>query len=320
MNNSDNNSDPVYVGVDVAKATLQVHLRGAQIELTNAPAGRSKLSQMLRDIPGAHVICEATGGYEQALVQSLHKSSLTVSVVNPAQVRASAQAKGQRAKTDTIDARGLTDYGQRYQPAPTPPVSKVQRQLAALTQWLKQLIEAQATAKTQHEHHQDAFVRQQHELLIGHYQTQIAATEAKLQRLMDQDQTLKQRVECLDAIEGVGLRTALVVLTHMPELGQLNRQQVAALAGLAPWTRDSGTMKGKRCIGGGRPEVRVALYMASLSVIRCNPTLRAFYQHLLAKGKLKKVALTAVMRKLLVYMNHQLRSLASRTVSTAEKK
>ena len=117
-----------------------------------------------------------------------------------------------------------------------------------------------------------------------------------------------------------GLRTAVLVLTHMPELGQINRQQVAALAGLAPWTRDSGTMKGKRCIGGGRPEVRVALYMASLSVVRCNPILRDFYDRLVGKGKLKKVALTAVMRKLLIYMNHQLKALASQPASAEVQK
>jgi len=142
------NKETVYVGVDVAKATLQVHLRGAQIELTNTPADRTRLQQKLQKITNAHVICEATGGYEQALVQSLNKAHVPVSIVNPAQVRASAQAKGQRAKTDPIDAAMLTDYGQRYQPAPTPPVSKVQRQLVALTQWLQQLIEARAVAKT----------------------------------------------------------------------------------------------------------------------------------------------------------------------------
>ena len=314
------NIDPVYVGVDVAKATLQVLLKGAQIEFTNAPSGRTELCKKLQAIAGAHVICEATGGYEQALVQSLQKAQLPVSVVNPARVRASAQAKGQRAKTDVIDALMLTDYGQRYRPDPTPPVSKVQRRLAALTQWLKQLIDIQAVAKTQAEHHSDSFVRKQHQALIEHYQSQIETTELKLKLLMDQDQELKQRVECLDAIEGVGLRTALVVLTHMPELGHLNRQQVAALAGLAPWTRDSGTMKGKRCIGGGRSKVRVALYMSSLSVIRCNPILREFYQRLVAKGKLKKVALTAVMRKLLIYMNHQLKSLASQHAPGTEQK
>lgn len=313
------NIDPVYVGVDVAKATLQVHLLGSQIELSNTPTGRTELCKKLKTIPGTHVICEATGGYEQALAQSLHKAKLTVSVVNPAQVRASAQAKGQRAKTDAIDALMLTEFGQRYQPAPTLPVSKVQQQLAALTQWLKQLIDAQAVAKTQAEHHCDSFVRKQHQSLIQHYQSQIETTEAKLKALMEQDKELKQRVECLDAIEGVGFRTALQVLTHMPELGRLNRQQVAALAGLAPWTRESGSMKGIRCIGGGRPEVRLALYMSSLSVVRCNPKLRDFYQHLIAEGKLKKVALTAVMRKLIVYMNHLLKSLASQPGSTTEQ-
>ena len=305
----------VYVGVDVAKATLQVHLNGAQIELKNAPAAHAKLCQKLQSIAGAQVICEATGGYEQALVLSLNTGQVPVSVVNPAQVRASAQAKGQRAKTDPIDAAMLTDYGQRYQPAPTPPVSKNQRRLVALTQWLQQLIEAQAVAKTQAEHHSDAFVGEGHQALIAHYGSQIKATEVQIQKLMEKDQILKQRVECLDAIQGVGSRTAVLILTHMPELGQMNRQQVAGLAGLAPWTRDSGTMKGKRCIGGGRPEVRVALYMASLSVVRCNPILRVFYERLVAKGKPKKVALTAVMRKLLVYMNHQLKTLARQPMS-----
>lgn len=312
-------SNPVYVGVDVAKATLQVHLRGAQIEVRNAPAGRAKLCQRLQSLAGAHVICEATGGYEQALVQSLQKAQIPVSVVNPAQVRASAQAKGQRAKTDAIDAQVLTEYGQRYQPAPTPPVSQVQQKLAALAQWLKQLVDAQAVAKTQAEHHRDAFVRKQHQALLEHYQSQIEGVETQIQNLMDQDQGLKERVECLDAIQGVGLRTAVQLLTHMPELGQLNRQQVAALAGLAPWTRDSGTLKGKRCIGGGRGQVRVALYMASLSAIRRNPILRAFYQRLIGKGKLGKVALTAVMRKLLIYMNRQLHALPNHSPADPAK-
>jgi transposase len=309
------NKESVYVGVDVAKATLQVHLRGAQLELTNTSAGHARLQQKLQKIPSAHVICEATGGYETALVQSLNKARVPVSIVNPAQVRASAQAKGQRAKSDPIDAAMLTDYGRRYQPAPTPPVSKVQRQLVALTQWLQQLIEARAVAKTQAEHHTDLFVGKGHQALIEHLDSQIKETEAQIKKLMDQDPVLKQRVECLDALPGVGLRTAVMVLTHMPELGNMNRQQAAALAGLAPWTHDSGTLKGKRCIGGGRPEVRTALYMASLSVIRCNPILREFYNRLLANGKLKKVALTAVMRKLLIYMNHQLKALTPQPTS-----
>ncbi len=313
------NTAAVYVGVDVAKATLQVHQQGRQIELHNVPAGLTQCCKKLKALEGAHVICEATGGYERALVQALHKVKIPVSVVNPAQVRGAAQAQGQRAKTDRIDALMLTDYGQRYQPQPTPPASQSQRQLAALAQWLKQLVDAQAVAKTQAEHHEDPFVRKQHKTLLDHYQSQIEAVETKLKALMRKDPVLAQRVECLDAIEGVGLRTAFMILAHMPELGQINRQQAAALAGLAPWTRDSGTMKGMRCIGGGRSEVRLALYMSALSAARCNPVLSAFYQRLIAKGKLPKVALTAVMRKLLIYMNHQLKALDAQPAPDAQK-
>jgi transposase len=305
----------VYAGVDVAKATLQLHLQGRQSELANTPEGRRQLFNHLQNVPGVHVICEATGGYEQAMVKVLHQAKIPVSVTNPAQVRAAAQARGQRAKTDPIDAEQLTDYGQRYQPKATPPTSATQDQLVALTQWFKQLIHGQAMAKTQAEHHQQPFVRRQHAKLMAHLQSQIKSVEKQIEALLNQDAPLQQRVNCLDDIQGVGPRTAWMVLAHMPELGQLNRQQVAALAGLAPWTRDSGTMKGMRCIGGGRPEVRLALYMAALSAARSNPVLRTLYKRLRAKGKLGKVALTAVMRRLLTYMNHQLKDLLSKTAT-----
>jgi transposase len=301
----------VYAGVDVAKASLQLHLQGRQAEFPNQPAGLVQLCQQLQTIPHVHVVCEATGGYERPLVQALHQAQIPVSVTNPAQVRAAAQAQGKRAKTDRIDAALLTDYGQRYQPKATPPTTPSQDQLVALTQWLTQLVQVQALAKTQAEHHEAAFVCKQHAKLMAHYQCQIAAVEKQIRALLAQDAVLQQRVDCLDQIKGVGPRTAWLVLAHLPELGQVNRQEVAALAGLAPWTRESGTMKGMRCIGGGRPEVRLALYMAALSAARCNPVLQPFYQRLRAKEKPAKVALTAVMRRLLVYMNHQLKALAA---------
>jgi transposase len=306
----------VYAGVDVAKASLQLHLQGRQTEFPNQPAGLTKLRQQLQKIPHVHVVCEATGGYERPLVQTLHQAQIPVSVANPAQVRAAAQAQGQRAKTDRIDAALLTDYGQRFQPKPTPPSTPSQEQLVALTQWLSQLVQAQALAKTQAEHHEAAFVCKKHAQLMAHFRSQIVAVEKQIQALLAQDAVLQQRVDCLDQIEGVGPRTAWLVLAHMPELGQLNRQEVAALAGLAPWTRESGTMKGMRCIGGGRPEVRLALYMAALSATRCNPVLKPFYQRLRAKQKPAKVALTAVMRRLLIYMNHQLKALAATQSAT----
>ena len=306
----------IYIGVDVAKATLQVHNQGRQTELSNATGGHAKLCQDLKALPGAQVICEATGGYERTMVKALHSAKIPVSVVNPAHARASAQAQGHRAKTDSIDARGLSDFGERYHPEPTPSVSQVQTQLAALTQWLTQLVSGQALVKTQAEHHVDAFVAKQHQKLLDHYQTQIEKVEAQLQALMDQDQELCQRVECLDSIEGVGQRTALLVLAHMPELGELNRQEVAALAGLAPYNRDSGAMKGMRCIGGGRPEVRRALYMPALTAMRFNPVLSVLYQRLITKGKFPKVALTALMRRLLIYMNAKLKSQAAECLSS----
>jgi len=312
-------ANPVYVGVDVAKSTLQAHLPSGQFALANLPADRLRLVHKLQAVPGVQVVCEATGGYERPLVELLHQHGLGVSVVNPAQVRAAAQAQGQRAKNDPLDACLLTDYGKRFQPALTPPRSKVQRRLADLAQWLQQLISAQALAKTQAEHHTDSFVNRGHGQLLAHYQTQIRKVEKQIQELLAQDSALEQRVQCLDDITGVGLRTALLVLAHMPELGQINRQQVGALAGLAPWTRDSGTMKGKRCIGGGRPEVRRALYMAALSASRSNVVLREFYQRLRANGKHGKVALTAVMRKLIVHMNHRLKILATQPKVTAQK-
>jgi transposase len=315
VNSKINPAAVVYVGIDVAKATLQVHRQGRQTELPNAATSLAKLCRELKTLPSVQVVCEATGGYERDLAAALHQAKIPVSVVNPAQVRAAAQAQGQRAKTDRIDAAMLTDYGQRYQPAPTPPTSPIQKQLVALTQWLQQLIQAQATAKTQAEHHHDPFVNKQHQGLLKFYQAEIQAVEDKLAALVQKERTLRQRVEALDAIQGVGPRTALLVLAHMPELGQLDRRQVAALAGLAPWTRESGTMKGMRCIGGGRPEVRLALYMPILSAVRFNPVLRAFYQRLIAKGKLPKVAQTAAMRKLLIYMNHQLKALATPSTS-----
>jgi len=311
-----------YVGVDVAKATLQVHLQGQQQEFENTPEALRRLRQRLQKLPGAHVVCEATGGYERALVKVLHEAQTPVSVCNPAQVRAAAQAQGKRAKTDQIDAAGLTDYGQRYQPEPTPPTSATQDELVALTQWLKQLVGGLALAKTQAEHHNEPFVRRQHAKLLRHLESQIEAVEKQIQALVKQDALLQQRVQCLDEIKGVGPRTAWMVLAHMPELGQLNRHEAAALAGLAPWTRESGTMKGKRCIGGGRPEVRLALYMAALSAARSNPVLRELYKHLRAKGKLAKVALTAVMRRLLIYMNIQLKALeaqAAKEIETLKK-
>ena len=300
--------------MDVAKATLQVHLQGHQFEFKNDAKGHASLSKKLAKLPLAHVVCEATGGYERTVVEACHKAKILISVLNPAHTLAASRAQGKRAKTDPADAAALTDYGQRFQPKPTTPIPPAVREITQLTLWLKQLIDNRAVVKTQAEHHTNAFVGQQHAELLAHYKSQIEIVEKKIEKLVQTQTNFHQRVNRLIQIKGVGFRTALLTLVFWPELGSMNRGGAAALAGLAPWTRDSGTMKGKRCIGGGRAQVRPVLYMAALSASRCNPILAPFYQALKKRGKLKKVALTAVMRKLLIHMNSELKKLPAQPV------
>jgi transposase len=314
------NPAPVYVGMDVAKATLQVHLNGHQFEFQNDSDGHARLSEKLAQLIRPHVICEATGGYERPVVEACHKAKILVSVLNPAHTLAASQAQGKRAKTDPCDAAALTDYGRRFQPAPTAAVAPAVREITELTLWLKQLIDHRAVVKVQAEHQANSFVGQRHEELLAHYQSQIQTVEKEIKERVQAQGPFQQRVDCLTQIQGVGFRTALLTLVFLPELGSMNRGQTAALAGLAPWTRDSGTMKGKRCIGGGRAQVRPVLYMAALSASRCNPVLAPFYQGLKKREKPSKVALTAVMRKLVVYMNSELKKLAAKPVHEKLKK
>jgi len=309
------NPAPVYVGMDVAKATLQVHLNGHQFEFKNDAKGHAQLSEKLTKLTLPHVICEATGGYERAVVEVCHKAEILVSVLNPAHTLAASQAQGKRAKTDPCDAAALTDYGQRFQPEPTAALPPAVRAITELTLWLKQLIDNRAVVKTQAEHMANSFVGQRHEELLAYYQSQIETVEKEIKKRVQAQAPFQQRVDCLTQIEGVGFRTALLTLVFLPELGSMNRGGTAALAGLAPWTRDSGTMKGKRCIGGGRARVRPVLYMAALSASRCNPVLAPFYEGLKKREKPSKVALTAVMRKLLIHMNSELKKLAAKPVN-----
>jgi transposase len=298
---------PVYVGLDIAKATLQLHLLGRLHDLANDPAGHAQLIQLLGAVPGAQVICEATGGYERAVVAALHGASQPVSVINPARTRAFARATGQRAKSDPIDAAGLSAFGAALRPAPTLAPTAAHTELAALVTWREQLKASLAIAKNQAEHHATAFVRTEHAKLVRHLESRLEAVGAELTAALGRHAVEQQHVTRLTQIRGVGVLTAVTVVAQMPELGTLNRGQVAALAGLAPWVRQSGPWEGQRHIGGGRAGVRRALYMAAVAAVRCNPILKAFYQRLRAAGKKAKVALTAVMRKLLVLMNHALK-------------
>jgi transposase len=298
----------IYSGLDIAKLNLQLHLAGRFHDLPNTAAGHRRLLKLLVTQPGVHVVCEATGGYERQIVDALHQAGMTVSIVNPARIRHFARAQGQRAKTDRIDAAVLSAYGQALQPKATPARTQAQEQLTELVRRRVQVLEILVSQRQQAERLSLPSLRRQAKSLIRRLQADLDQIEAQLDQLRQQTAPLDERVQKLEAITGVGTVTALGVLAELPELGSLNRRQAAALAGLAPHPRESGQWQGRRSIGGGRAPVRRALYMAALVAAHRNRQLKAFYQRLHTAGKPAKVALTAVMRKLIVLMNHVLKN------------
>jgi transposase len=298
----------IYAGLDIAKLNLQLHLAGRLHDLPNTSAGHRRLLKLLAAQPGVHVVCEATGGYEREVVAALQAAGLAVSVLNPARVRHFARATGQRAKTDQIDAGVLSAYGQALQPKPTVPRTEQEQQLAELVRRRGQVLEILVAQRQQAERLTVPGLRRQAQSLVRRLERDLVQLEAQLKALRTQATALAYRVQKLEAITGVGTLTALGVLAELPELGTLNRRQAAALAGLAPHPRESGQWHGRRSIGGGRAPVRRALYMAALVAARSNRQLKEFYQRLRAAGKPAKVALTAVMRKLIVLMNHILKN------------
>jgi transposase len=305
---SQNNTSILYVGLDVAKLSLQLHLAGRFHSLANDAKGHVRLLKLLRSPPNAHVICEATGGYEQPVVRALQAAEIPVTIVEAGRVRYFARAQGLRAKTDPIDSAVLTHYGVTFQPAPTPALSVQQQRLADLSQRRRQLIHARTMESNRAEHYTDPLCVRQTRQLQKALEKQIDQCDQLLTTLIAQDPQLAQQAARLQTIPGVGPVVAATVLAEMPELGKLNPQTAAALAGVAPYNRDSGDQTGNRHISGGRRPVRCALYMAALSAVRHDRILKEFYTRLRAAGKKPLVALTACMRKLVVLMNHLLKN------------
>ena len=303
----------VYAGLDIAKSSLQLHLQKRQYALANSASGHQKLLDLLKPYPGVQIVCEATGGYERSVVATLQAADRPVSILNPGHVRHFALSQGIRAKSDPLDCALLTAYGQAHRPAPAPKPNPALAQMRALVDWRAQLKEQLVRAGQHSEHVSDAFVLKQQAKLAKHLQAQLKAVEKALAKLVADSPDHQEQVDVLDEMPGVGFITAISVLCHMPELGRLNRGQTAALAGLAPWTRQSGPWEGQRHIGGGRAVVRHALYMSAVVLARNkNTTLGEFYQRLREAGKPAKVALTAVMRRLIVNMNHTLKKHAEK--------
>jgi transposase len=303
------NMSIIYAGLDVAKLSLQLHCQNQSHTLPNSPAGHRRLLALLHASGAAmRLICEASGGYEQSVVRALQEAGVPVCVVDPARVRHFVRATGQRAKTDRLDAAMLARYGEQMQPRPTAPLSRAQAQVRELVRRRAQLLEVLQLSRQHAQHLTLAALRRQSALLVRQVRRQIATVEKEIQKVVAQESSLAQRARRLQSVRGVGPATAAVLLAEMPELGTLNRGQAAALAGVAPFARQSGKWRGRRWVGGGRAPVRKALYMAALVGSRANVVLRARYEQLRARGKPAKVALVALMRHLVIHLNALLKT------------
>jgi transposase len=302
---------PRFIGIDVSKAFLDVASQpdGQEFRLPNTPEGIATLVERLKAVPPSLVVMEATGGLERAAAVALAAAGLPVRVVEPSRVRHFALSLGQFSKTDTLDARVLAKFAEAVQPEARALPDEATRQLQAILDRRRQLVEIRVAEQNRLRQGPTAAVRTNLEAHIAYLKGQIALLDSAVSEAIAADPKWGPRDEVLRSIPGVGRQTSAMMLGSLPELGTLKGKQVTALVGLAPRARDSGKIRGVRTIFGGRSEVRRALYMAAVSAMRFNPELRAFYTRLRTAGKPAKVAIVAVARKLLVIANAMIRDM-----------
>lgn len=296
------------VGIDVSKKQLDVFIR-PQMErkaFTNDSAGIVSLVENIEAVKPARVIIEATGGYEMELVTVLAARNLPVCVVNPKQVRDFASATGRLAKTDALDSEVLAHFGEAVRPQPRPLSDEATLELAGLVQRRRQVLEM-LTAEQNRWRLATKPARKSIDAVIHVLKQQLKDVDGMIKKLIRESPVWREKEELLRSAKGVGPILSAMLLANLPELGTLNRRQIAALVGVAPFNHDSGSYRGKRRIWGGRTDVRNVLYMAAVAAARWNPHIKAFYDRLITAGKPPKVALTACMRKLLTILNAMVR-------------
>jgi len=299
----------LFVGIDVSKERLDVGVgaNGASWAVDNNLSGLSSLKDRLKELKPTLIVLESTGGFESLALAELYIAGFSIARVNPGRVREFSKSIGQLAKTDRLDAHLLARYAEAVRPAPSVLPSAADQELAALVNRRRQLLEMHVAEQNR----LSTAPKQVRKLILEHIDWLKAAIHKLDQELDDfiQGSPLwKEKGDLLTSVPGVGNITAFTLLAELPELGTLDRKEIAALVGVAPLNHDSGRHSGKRHIHGGRSAVRNILYMATLSASRFNPVIRTFYQRLLKAGKFKKIALVACMRKLLVILNAILRS------------
>jgi len=297
------------VGIDVSKGKLDVDLAPTREprQFVNASAGHVALVEWLSQVDIRIIVIEATGGYERSIVAELAAAGMPVVVINPRQARDFARAQGRLAKTDPIDAAVLADFGLAInppqRPLPSAELLEIQEKLARR----RQVVAMITSENNRLEHAAARTVRRSIEAVLKLLQKQLRQIEEDLDQTIRGSEVWQDKANLLESVPGVGPQTSRTLLFQLPELGECSRQEIAALVGVAPMNRDSGIFRGRRTIRGGRGEVRASLYMATLSASRHNDKIHAHYQHLLATGKSKKLALTACMRKLLTMLNAMVR-------------
>jgi len=300
----------VFIGIDVAKRKLDVaysnQSKGKTFDYTKTGLKQFLLS--LKEFTEVFVCLEATGGLERTLLALLHEHEFPVAVVNPRQIRDFARASNQLAKTDQIDARIIAQFAEKMQPRTTTPLTKSQQKLRDLTARRAQLGKMLIQEKNRLGSTVDKDIRKMIQQAIKLYEKQLATIESKQQQVIAADEEASERVRIITSVPGLGDVSAALLVSELPELGQLNREQIARLVGVAPTNRDSGTLRGKRTTGGGRVEVRNGLFMPIIVAKQYNPTIKAFYDRLVENGKPKMVALIACMRKLLTILNTMIKN------------
>lgn len=298
------NPSTVHVGIDVAKRSLDVAWPDILQTLENSTKGFQTIIDKIRRLNAPTLVCcEASGGYERSLVEALLKAGIAVARVNPRRVRDYAKSQGLLAKTDSIDARLLARYAAASNPRPLPAFCSTQQTLRDLVDRRAQLVGDRAAEYARLDKATHRFVLRSLRQSIRGMDKLIEACEVQIRALIHSTERFKAAFDRLCLPKGVGPCTAWAVLAYMPELGHINRKEAAALVGTAPYCRDSGNSKGKRFVQGGRSTLRSYLYMAAFIAARHNPILKAFFQRLIEAGKTRKVALVAVMRKLVILLN-----------------
>lgn len=294
----------IFIGIDVSKVSLDAAVlpAGQLFKFTNDESGIEALVKEFRELGPTLIVLEATGGLEGPAAAALAANALPVSIVNPRMARDFARAIGKLAKTDAIDARALAELASKLRPAPRALKDKELEELCAVTTRRHQLITMLTAEKNRLSGAPEAIAKDI-EAHIEWLKERLKQIDSDLQKTIRESPLWREKVDLLETVPGVGPVVSSTLLSSLPELGTLNRKQISALVGVAPLNRDSGKLRGRRSVWGGRAHVRAALYMATLVASRFNPVIRAFYQHLIAVGKAPKVALTACMRKLLTVLN-----------------